>query len=334
MLKPHPTIVNFQAQSKTWQEFGTWSGRNSSYQGLVKAKNAGSLKDLASLITGNSDDWKLLGKADEDVIKGTNVNIAPLLVKAEENLRSTIIKLTGEFKSTFPSTGAEITSALGSNQAGSVGGVTIGAFEETEEINKYFGGQPYKFCDCNLAIRIIYSKACLDTVGKDIFKAVCAALPKNAPKGSLTFSLFGFGSVPVDQYRVSSIKSVKNGDWIQFENYEDYLEKMRNLYIEKMRKQGVSITSVPAEGEGAWQQENALKVGENQFWGFPLGVQTEQKWLSDLQESYNKPNEVVEGKQRTDRVPGFRGGVTFINVVEVMLASFRYRAFEKTYCIQ
>jgi hypothetical protein len=226
---------------------------------LVKAKNAGSLKDLASLITGNSDDWKLLGKADESVVKGTNVNIAPFLVKVEENLRSTVIKLTGEFNSTFPSIGAEITSSLGSNQAGSVGGVTIGAFEETEEINKYFGGQPYNFCDCNLAIRIIYSKACLDTVGKDIFKAVCAALPKNAPKGSLTLSLFGFGSVPVDQYIIGSIKLVKNGDWIQFENYEDYLEKMRNLYIEKMRKQGVRITSVPAEGEGAWQQENRRK---------------------------------------------------------------------------
>lgn len=333
MSKPHSVIINYQAKSEVWQEFGIWTGRNGSYRGQVKAKKEGSLKELSSLITGNAEDWQFLGKSSEKVVKGTIINIAPLILKVEENLRKAIVKLTGEFKSTFPSTGAQITSALGSNQSGSLGLVSVGV-DDVDEINKYFGSQPYQFTDCNLAIRIIFSKACIDIVGKDIFKAVCQALPKNAPKDSFTLPMFGFGSVPVDQYKVGSLKLVKNGDWIQFENYDDYLEKMRNLYIEKMKKQGVVVTSVPAEGEGAWQQENALKVGDNQFWGFPLSVQTEQKWLSDLQESYNKPNGIAEGKQRYDRVPGFRGFVTFINVVEVTLAAFRYRAFEKTFCSQ
>lgn len=230
MFKPNPNVVNFYAKSETWQEFGMWSGRIGFYQAQVKAKKAGSLKELASLVTGDQSDWTLLGKAKEAVAGGTIVDVAPLVVKSEQTLRNSIVELTGKFRSIFPKLGTEITSALGSNTPGTVGGVNVGVSNNITEINKYFGGQPYKFCDCNLSIRIIFSKACLDLVGEDIFRAVCAKLPKDSPKDSFTFPLLSFASTPVISFTVASLKNVKNGDWIAFANYEDYVEKMRNLY--------------------------------------------------------------------------------------------------------
>ena len=115
-----------------------------------------------------------------------------------------------------------------------------GAFNEADYINKFFrrGKKKFGYCDCNQAAILIYARALVDVLGGD------------------TFNALGYQStnVPVDLYQ-GALKDMLNGDWGFFGNYEDYFDKLKELEL----------------GEGAFQGENFIKVGENSYYGFPQG---------------------------------------------------------------
>ncbi len=101
--------------------------------------------------------------------------------------------------------------------------------------------------------------------------------------------------------RDSTLSQLKLGDWTYFKNYDDY----------------------PAGH--AWQGENVIKVGNDQYWGFPKGTLSQSAWYSALRDAYN----AEMGKNRTDPIPGFNGNASFSDVAKVGMATFDLRKQKK-----
>ncbi|HEX8000313.1 MAG TPA: RHS repeat-associated core domain-containing protein [Pyrinomonadaceae bacterium] len=271
-----------------WKIDTDWKGRKYQYEAEAVAECDGEkLSRLAYLITGKESDKKYLNHAGE-VKEGQKVNVAPLLVQLEKRLRDKVLDAVEALNTTFPQTEEQIAQGTGAT-------VTAGKSNEAERINKYFrrNRKPFGYCDCNVAAILVYAKALVDVLG-----------------GS-TFNALGYQSsnVPIDQYQ-GKLSDMLAGDWGYFQNYDDYTDKLTELGL----------------GNGAYQGENFIKIGDDRYFGFPLGVKSESDWLITLRDAYNRPlNKDPMGKQRNDPLPGFDGYIKFIDVPKVGMDAFNYR---------
>jgi hypothetical protein len=118
------------------------------------------------------------------------------------------------------------------------------------EVNKFFGGNSVPQCDCTAAAYIVLAKGLLDTIGDRDFDAL------------------GYRSqtYPIKRKQPITTSQMKLGDWTYFKNYDDYLQV----------------------AGGAWQGENVIKVGNDQYWGHGGGVRARVSWYSLLRNNYNK----------------------------------------------
>jgi hypothetical protein len=76
-----------------------------------------------------------------------------------------------------------------------------------------------------------------------------------------------------------------------------------------------------------FQGENFIKLGDNAYKGLPdEGTKTEMEGdAAALRDAYNKPKSIPEGKQKTEKTPGFDGNIKFIDVPKVASDAFKLR---------
>jgi hypothetical protein len=273
-----------------------WTGRRGTYQAIIEAKSkAADKRKLAKFITGNSNDWSLLG-GNNKVAPGEKINVSPLLAKFETKLREKIASLCRreQLNASFQALSIKVKKDDGTEEEQAlIGVVEVSGKGESAGINRYFTKSTQGSIDCIRAVNLIYAKAVLEVIGKDAFDGV------------------GFTeNIQLDEFAGLTNQPMSNmliGDrgWIR--NYADYLEKYER---------------------GAWQAENVIKVDRDLYWGFgDKPPKSEMGWMNRLREIYNqglKPEE-----RRNEPVPGFDGNIIFLDVAYIAEVVFSYNITDK-----
>lgn len=113
----------------------------------------------------------------------------------------------------------------------------------------------------------------------------------------------------IDFRTVEKIGDTRNGDWIRFDNFPDYIEK--------------------AGKYATWQAENVVKIGDDKYWGHGAGDKnglSEKQWLEALRENYIRDTN-TSADQVKDLPPGYaKNEVWFVDVAKVASDLFNYRA--------
>ena len=134
--------------------------------------------------------------------------------------------------------------------------------------------------DCLGAAFIVIAKGLSDSIGNANFVA-----------------LYKVNAFPRERYSVK-IGESKNGDWGYFLNDKNYPDK---------------------HTRGGYRGENVIKVGNDQWWGFPGGIKSQAGWAQILIKEYNR------GLPRTEhinKIPGWSGNAIFINNSKVGMDLF------------
>jgi Protein-glutamine gamma-glutamyltransferase len=208
---PFETSVN----PSGWKVAGRWLGKRKSYTAQVVAQRAKSKKDLAYLITGDENDFGLLG-GQETAKRGERISVVPLLTKIEDALRNSTKDLCKKLNTNFPETEAEVMQAIS---------VSVGSKSESADINRYFDSSPYGFRDCNTAAILIFAKAVIDVMSSEIFDKLG----------------YSATDVPIDQIQAKRASEMLVGDWGYFANFDDYNDKMKSLGINYPPYQGENV---------------------------------------------------------------------------------------------
>jgi Protein-glutamine gamma-glutamyltransferase len=194
---------DFWGKRYAWAALGQWTGNNESYIAKVRANIDNTLDDLAFLITGNKEDWKLLGLPLK-VKKGQIIEISLLLSSIEIKLRDNVIKAIDKIGINF------------SESTGTVD-IAIGDATQADILNNYFDGETKadEKRECDGAALLVYAKAVLDLLGSEIFNL------NNYDDATLAGNFYRVKST-------GSLNDVRRGDRAYFRNYDDY-----NLKFEK-----------------------------------------------------------------------------------------------------
>jgi Protein-glutamine gamma-glutamyltransferase len=194
---------DFWGKRYAWAALGQWTGSKEIYIAKVRANTDNTLDDLAFLITGNKEDWKLLGLPLK-VKKGQIIEISLLLSSIELKLRDNVIKAIDKIGIEFGGSNANID-------------IAIGDATQADILNNYFDGviKADEDRDCDGAALLVYGKAVLDLLGSEIF---------NIKDYSDT-------TLAAKEFRVKftgSLNDVRRGDRAYFRNYDDYNLKFDN----------------------------------------------------------------------------------------------------------
>jgi hypothetical protein len=169
-----------------------WGGGWNSYIGSVTAGKNATLTELAEMITGDANDWKLIAKKP-DVKNGQIIYVQPLLNKFELMLRVRVVSATKKFLADF-------------------GSLTVNSSEDNaRNINEYFDGSRGPASDCNGAIGIVMSKGLIDSTS------------------TYEYNLLGIDDIfAILTSRKTTLRNMLVGDsgWIQ--NYDDYLLEVQD----------------------------------------------------------------------------------------------------------
>ncbi len=238
--------VNFMDPFGLWKRKGEWSG-NVAY---VISKKGDTLPELATLITGNPEDWVFLGMSD-NVGKGQKVNVVPLIVKLKNTVKNNIVKnasnAPGTFRCDFST--AEHVSLWSLNEA---------------KINSLFEpNTPVHFTDCSGAAAIIRAKGIIDSLKPGEFEAL------GFSGGYMPYTQIGYWDDKKQEYISSStdINDVEIGDQTMFLNKEDYSNRFPNAGM---------------------AGEHVTKIGDDLYFGFgfdsPISY---EDWKIELSDDYN-----------------------------------------------
>lgn len=123
---------------------------------------------------------------------------------------------------------------------------------------------------------------------------------------SYEFDELGIGTRLPFRLRNATPGQMLLGDASYVKNYDDYLR---------------------IHPGGAWQGENIIKVGPGRFWGFLFGerVRSIRGWEDQLRSAYNRGL----ATPRTDRLPGFTGLTSFLDVAGISMEVFDLRNRKK-----
>lgn len=153
-----------------------------------------SLKKLADAITGNPEDAALLDVKQEDIKKGTLVDISPLLRKLDERIRDSIVANTSGFSGTFPAVGSK--------------DFCNGRNLTEAEVRSFFAGNK-RTVDCLGAVRIVMSKGLIDNLKAGEFDKIFKTT----------------NGTPIKTLNATSLADVRLGEWTYFENDSAYLKR-------------------------------------------------------------------------------------------------------------
>jgi RHS repeat-associated protein len=284
-----------------WKKNGKWTGRWKRYSGSAIADDCDDLKKLAEYITGYQEDWTLL-RIPNTVKKGQVVNIAPLLVQLEKRLRDSVVAATGKFNGkTFDATQIDIEeqTLIDPETGRDIPYRRPTAFEDA--IRKFFGPTPYGSADCDSAASLVMQMGLIDVLRRGEFDRLDHSAMFTQKRGM--------------------ISNMDLGDRGGFPNYSDYLQK--------------NSANVVIVG-GFWMQENVIKVGANQYWGF-IGrdregrllqtVRTQNEWEELLRTAYNQERH----RNRRSPIPGFSRpiAITFLDSARIASQVFEMRNEKK-----
>ena len=191
---------DLRGKQYVWEILGQWMGSKGSYVAKVKANSDNTLEDLASLITGDKNDGKLLGLVNE-VKNGQIIEIGAFLSKIEQQLRDNIINAIDKLGVNFSTTSAVVDISI----------------DPAKTLNRYFDGVTEKTenRDCDGASLLVYGKAVLDLLKDTIFD-------------DLGYSDATFAGDKYKTKLTGSIKDVQKGDRAYFRNFDDYIAKFPN----------------------------------------------------------------------------------------------------------
>jgi hypothetical protein len=171
--------------------------------------------------------------------------------------------------------------------------VTITGGSPSDDIDQFFGKGGQLRCDCFNAVSFVLQKGLIDLIGSDLFDKLDDS------------ARTGFSS------RRGPINSMLDGDIGWFPNYSGYLSK-----VQKFKNQ-------------AYQAENVVRVGADQFWGFTgeNEVHDQNGWERQLRDAYNAPDGTPAGTQRHGPIPGFSRPIRidFFNVAQIGSQLFNLR---------
>ncbi len=147
-------------------------------------------------------------------------------------------------------------------------------------------GTPKPVCDCLGAGYLVYSKGLLEVLRSGEFDA-----------------LYTSDTIP-DTFTGADLGAMKVGDWSYIQNDPRYLDPDKHP-------------------DGGYQGENIIKVGDDQYWGFPLGVQNYSEWEQKLIDVYNSG---LDPADQISSIPGFDSTATqFLDVAKIAQDLFRHR---------
>jgi len=181
--------VNFVDPFGLWKISGKWSTRGA----FVKAEPGDTLMELAELITGNSNDWYVLGKSNE-VKSGSKIDTMPLIKIFEGKVRNNIAKAAFMFSAKFADSTAELQDDSWRKL-------------NESQINQWFEPTNMQKTDCFRAIPIIQTKGLIDSIKKGEFD-------------KLGFTSLDFPMIT--RYGIS-LNEIGIGDSTIFKNRSDYL---------------------------------------------------------------------------------------------------------------
>jgi len=178
----------------------SWSGGWFSYFGHATAEKCDKLSDLAKLITGVEDDWKLLGHG-EKLQDGEVIDIAPLLRTMESRLRTSVRRTTVDFNPAgFPS-------------GGNGTPWTVSGGSQAAEVAKFFNRQtPYGLVGCDDASNIILTQGLIKVIGPSLYDEVLSRFA----------TAEGTDVLGIMKTRKGRIGSMLEGDSAWLPNYDDY----------------------------------------------------------------------------------------------------------------
>jgi hypothetical protein len=154
------------------------------------------------------------------------------------------------------------------------------------QVNNFFNGSfPWKI-DCLGAARIIMARGLIQTLNGGEFDKL----------GYTTSNMH------LEFRPVANANQMIIGEWCYFKNDPNYLLKHPG---------------------GGYQGENVIKVSSSEFYGFPIGKNTEAEWISELINEYNYG---LPPDQWISSVPGFQGYANeFLNVTKISLDVWKLR---------
>ena len=208
---------------------------------------------------------------------GDTVDIAPLLKKLDERLRTSVVHAAETFLRRlvqFPGVG--------------VTDWETGQGLKSAAIMKYWGvntGGNAQITDCLGAGRIIMARALIDVITAKDFDALYTA-----------------GSVPMKDHNVP-ISQMKRGDWGCLLNDERYKDRPVDL---------------------GYRGENIIKVGDDNYFGFPTGPQSLAAWTQTLITEFN--NNLQPGETKISTIPGWCPDENvFLDVATIAMKVFDHR---------
>jgi hypothetical protein len=153
-----------------------------------------------------------------------------------------------------------------------------GEYLNESQVNDFFTGSPPWTVDCLGAAQIIMAKGLIQTLKSGEFD-----------KLGYTTSNMNLNLKPV-----ANADQMMIGEWCYFRNDWNYLSKHPG---------------------GGYQGENVIKVGEDAYFGFPIGTKKAAEWIQELIDAYNfglPPSEHISS------IPGFQGNYNqFFNIKQI-----------------
>lgn len=146
------------------------------------------------------------------------------------------------------------------------------------QVNSFFTNSPPWRVDCLGAARIIMAKGLVQTLKSGEFDKLGYSTSK----------------MNLELKPVANADQMMNGEWCYFKNDAKYLTKHPG---------------------GGYQGENVIKVSDDKYFGFPIGVNTASGWIQELINAYNSGLPVSE---QIHSIPGFLGDINqFFNTVKI-----------------
>ncbi|HJP93502.1 MAG TPA: RHS repeat-associated core domain-containing protein [Pyrinomonadaceae bacterium] len=213
----------------------------------------------------------------EQVREGEVIDITPLLEIMETRIRTSVRRASSAFNAQGFPRCYD-----GSCKESATPWLTTGS-SQAAEIAKFFTGKKYGWVGCDAAATLIQSQGLINVIGDTLYDQVLTTKLGNDP---LAFFHDRWGKVG----------TMLEGDGGWLPNYDDY--------------QGLP-------NPGDYGHENSIKIGQDVFYGHPLGRFNLRTLERTLQEEYVRAG----GNRRRDPIPGLHNRenvkITFIDVAKV-----------------
>ncbi len=225
-----------------WKAQGAW--KSLTYEGFIISECGDTYSELLSLLPGlDGGLYHALAYATKQ-IAGVDIDSVPNGIRV--NLKSYLMFYEQLLR-------GNVVKATVSFEMGKFGASHLTARYSAKEdfVNAYFDEDPAtgKSLDCWDAAQYVMDKAVIDTLHPGEFNQI--------------------GAIPFVEYP-KSFSNMPVGNWVRFQNGP--IINGQDLYINPKW----------SPNPDAFRHENAIKVGEDLYWGFPIGNLSWDGWRTEM----------------------------------------------------